>query len=96
MMEIKKEDVEYLAKLSNFSLSEQENIQLQKDLKNILNYVNQLDEVDTDGVEPTYQVLDLKNVWREDELVEEAVTPEQLIELAPEKADRQIKVAKVL
>ncbi len=96
MMEIKKEDVEYLAKLGNVDISEEENARLQTDLKNILNYVNQLDEVDTDGVEPTYQVLDLKNVWREDELIEETVTPEQLIDLAPEKADRQIKVAKVL
>ncbi len=96
MMKISKDQIKYLAGLSNFSLTDEETERLQVDLKNILNYVKQLDEVDTEGVEPTYQVLDLKNVWREDELVDEAVKPEQLIELSPDKAERQIKVAKVL
>ena len=83
-------------KLSNFSVSDAEKADLKRDLSAILGYVQQLDEVDTDGVEPTYQVLDLQNVWQEDEVETPDVTPEQLISLAPETADRQIKVPKVL
>ncbi len=95
-MNISDDDINYLAKLSNFSVSDVEKADLKRDLSAILGYVQQLDEVDTDGVEPTYQVLDLQNVWREDEVETPDVTPEQLISLAPETADRQIKVPKVL
>ena len=77
-------------------MSEAEKTDLKRDLSAILGYVKQLDEVDTDGVEPTYQVLDLQNVWQEDEIETPVVTPEQLINLAPETAERQIKVPKVL
>lgn len=95
-MNISDDDINYLAKLSNFSVSDVEKVDLKRDLSAILGYVQQLDEVDTDGVEPTYQVLDLQNVWQEDEVETPDVTPEQLISLAPETADRQIKVPKVL
>lgn len=95
-MNISDDDINYLAKLSNFSVSETEKVNLKRDLNSVLEYVKQLDEVDTDGVEPTYQVLDLQNVWQEDEVETEVVAPEQLINLAAETADRQIKVPKVL
>lgn len=95
-MNISDDDINYLAKLSNFSVSEAEKADLKRDLSAILGYVKQLDEVNTDGVEPTYQVLDLQNVWQEDEIEIPVVTPEQLINLAPETAERQIKVPKVL
>lgn len=95
-MNISDDDINYLTKLSNFSVSDAEKADLKRDLSAILGYVQQLDEVDTDGVEPTYQVLDLQNVWQEDEVETPDVTPEQLISLAPETADRQIKVPKVL
>lgn len=95
-MNISDEDVNYLAKLSNFSVSDAEVQSLKADLNNILGYVKQLDEIDTEGVEPTYQVLDLKNIWQEDEVEAEVVKPEALISLANETADRQIKVPKVL
>lgn len=95
-MNISDDDINYLAKLSNFSVSEAEKVDLKRDLSAILDYVKQLDEVDTDGVEPTYQVLDLQNVWQEDEVETAVVAPEQLINLVSETAERQIKVPKVL
>ena len=54
-----------------------------------------LDELDTDGVEPTFQLTGLQNVWREDE-VKQNLTREQLLALAPESEDNQVKVPKVL
>ena len=43
-------------------------------IEKIINYINQLDELDTDGVEPTYQVTGLQNVWRDDEIIDSSVS----------------------
>ncbi|MBR0431163.1 Asp-tRNA(Asn)/Glu-tRNA(Gln) amidotransferase subunit GatC [Candidatus Saccharibacteria bacterium] len=95
-MEIKREDIIHLAELSNFSLSEKEIEGLGKDLQEIIKYISQLDQLDTNNIEPTYQVFDLENVWREDEIVEQEATREELLALTVEQKDHQIKVPKVL
>lgn len=86
----------HLAQLSNLQLADDEIAALQTDLAEILNYVNQLGELDTTGVEPTYQVTDLENVMREDVVVHHAANREALLATAPEQKDSQIKVPKVL
>ena len=93
---ISRDDVLHLAQLSNLQLADDEIADLQTDLVKILEYINQLSELDTSGVEPTYQVTDLENVMREDEIQYHAANREKLLELAPEQADNQIKVPKVL
>ena len=95
-MEIKREDILHLAELSNFSLSEAEVASLEKDLDGIVKYISQLDELDTEGVEPTYQVFEMENVWREDEILEQDATREELLALSREVVDNQIKVPRVL
>ena len=95
-MEIKREDILHLADLSNFSLSEKEIESLQKDLQGIIKYISQLDELDTDNIEPTYQVFEMKNVWREDEILPQEASREDLLALTKEEQDNQIKVPKVL
>ena len=95
-MEIKREDILHLADLSNFSLSEGEISGLLKDLDGILKYISQLDELDTEGVEPTYQVFEMENVWREDEILEQDASREELLALSREVVDNQIKVPRVL
>lgn len=96
MTQISSDDVRHLAQLSSLQLSDEEVSALQQDIGGILNYVQQLSELNTEGVEPTYQVTDLKNVWREDEIVEDDVTRQQLLALAPESLNNQVKVPKVL
>ena len=95
-MEIKREDILHLAELSNFSLSEEETCGLSKDLGEILKYISQLDELDVEGVEPTYQVFEMENVWREDEILEQDASREKLLGLSREVVDHQIKVPRVL
>lgn len=95
-MAITREDVVHLAKLSNISLAEDQIEPLIKDLDNILGYISQLDELDTDNVEPTYQCFDMQNVWREDEIEEFEAKREDLLALTRESEDNQIKVPKVL
>lgn len=96
MAEISRDDVLRLASLSSIELSDEEVDSLSLDLKNIVDYINQLQELDTNGVEPTYQVTDLENVWRKDEIIDYHVSREQLLVLAPEQINNSIKVPKVL
>lgn len=95
-MEITREDILHLATLSNFSLNETEITALGQDLKNIIKYISQLDKLDTEGVDPTYQVFEMENVWRPDEILPQDADREQLLALAPDSQQDQIKVPKVL
>ncbi len=95
-MSITREDVLHLAELSSISLDESQIEPLKKDLDNIVNYFSQLDELNTENVEPTYQCFDMQNVWREDNIVEFEAKREDLLALTTESEDNQIKVPKVL
>lgn len=95
-MEIKREDILHLADLSNFSLSNEQASSLENDLSGIIKYISQLDELNTENVEPTYQVFEMKNVWRDDKIAEQDATREDLLALSKEIIDNQIKVPKVL
>lgn len=94
-MSVDKTTVAHLAALSDISLSDDEIEAMTGDLEKIVEYIHQLSELDTTGVEPTYQVTGLTNVWRED-VVEPQLPREKLLALAPEQKDNQVKVPKVL
>ncbi len=96
MTQISSDDVRHLAQLSSLQLNDAEAESLRVDIENILSYVTQLSELDTSGVEPTYQVTDLENVWRTDEVDDYGVTREALLALSPDAENNQIKVPKVL
>ena len=95
-MEITTETIQHLAQLSNFALTAEESERLKGNIKEIIDYISQLDELDTTGVEPTYQVFEMENVWREDEILPQEANREQLLALSKETLDHQIKVPKVL
>ena len=96
MTQITREEVIHLAELSKLQLTDDEINNLRTDLENILAYVEQLNELDTSDVEPTYMVVDRENVWREDAPVFGGVGRDELLELAPDTNDNQVKVPKVL
>lgn len=96
MTQISRDDVQHLAQLSSLQLADDEIDALQTDLGNILEYVNQLSELDTTGVEPTYQITDLENVWRADIVDDYGIKRDELLALAPDSDQNQIKVPKVL
>ena len=95
MTTISTSDIQHLASLSSLALADDEVDGLRQDLENIIGYIEQLGELDTAGVEPTYQVTGLANVWREDE-VQPGISAEKLLEMAPEKQNNQVKVPQVL
>ena len=88
MTNISTSDIQHLASLSSLALADDEVDGLRQDLE-------KLGELDTSGVEPTYQVTGLENVWREDE-VKPGISRDELLELAPEKQNNQVKVPQVL
>lgn len=96
MTQISRDDVQHLAQLSSLQLSDDETEALQKDIQNILKYIEQLGSLDTSGVEPTYQVTGLSNIWREDKIIDYGVDRETLLALASDRTDDQVKVPKVL
>lgn len=89
-----------MAKLARLGLTSEEIAKFQTQLSSILDYVGQLNEVDTDGVEPTAQVTGLVNVMREDRRASAPnvlADPDELLKCSPlPKEKRQIKVKKVL
>ncbi len=95
-MEVNQETIAHLAELSNFALDEDQSTRLVSNIKEIVNYISQLDELDTSNVEPTYQVFEMENVWREDEILPQEADREALLGLTKEVKDNQIKVPKVL
>lgn len=94
-MSVSLEDVRHLAELSQIRLDKTELTSLAGDIDRIVGYIDQLDELDTAGVEPTFQLTGLENVWRTDE-VKPQLERRELLQLAPDSEDGQVKVPKVL
>ena len=94
-MSVSLDEVRHLAALSEINLDNNELTSLTTDIDNIVGYINQLDELDTDNVEPTFQLTGLQNVWRDD-VIEPQLPREKLLALAPAAEDNQVKVPKVL
>lgn len=94
-MSVSLEDVRHLAELSQIRLSKTELASLAGDIDRIVGYIDQLDELDTAGVEPTFQLTELENVWRTDE-IKPQLERRELLQLAPDSEDGQVKVPKVL
>ena len=94
-MSVSLDEVRHLAALSEINLNDDELTSLTTDIDNIVDYINQLDELDTDNVEPTFHLTGLHNIWRED-TIEPQLPREKLLELAPAAENNQVKVPKVL
>lgn len=96
MSKLTRDDVLKLASLGRLKLSDEEIGRFRHELSEILNYVEKLDSVDTEGLEPTSQVTGLINVMRPDQPIKYRAEPDSLLKNAPEVVDRQIKVKRVL
>lgn len=66
MTKVTSEQVEHVANLARLEVSQDEVNEFTQSLEDILNFAGQLDEANTENVEPTFHVLDLQNVLRED------------------------------
>lgn len=98
-MKLTRDDILKLAKLSRLKLSEDEIEQYKTELSAILEYVAQLDSVDTSGVQPTYQVTGLTsqddNATRGDEISDQ-VSQGELLKNVPHTENGHIRVQRMI
>ncbi|MCB9799306.1 MAG: Asp-tRNA(Asn)/Glu-tRNA(Gln) amidotransferase subunit GatC [Candidatus Omnitrophica bacterium] len=88
-------EIEKIAQLARIKLSEEETQKLGSDLNAILQYIEQLGRIPTDGVEPTSHVFNLENVFRKDE-VKPVNVRDKALEHAPLRESFFFKVPKVV
>jgi len=87
--------IDKLARLALLNLKEDEKRKLQEDIERILEHINQLKEVDVEGIPPTYHPEEMTIPLREDEPVDSGVA-DSIIQQAPEIEDRFIIVERVV
>ncbi|MDI3546870.1 MAG: aspartyl-tRNA(Asn)/glutamyl-tRNA(Gln) amidotransferase subunit [Halanaerobiales bacterium] len=92
---INKKDVEYIANLANLKIDEDDKELFTRQLDDILNYVEKLNELDTEGVVPTAYTVPMKNVLREDR-VGLSIPREKALANAPDKKDGQFRVPRII
>jgi aspartyl-tRNA(Asn)/glutamyl-tRNA(Gln) amidotransferase subunit C len=94
-MKITVKDVEYVADLSQLTLTDKEKEQFAQDLDKILDSADKLKELDTEGVEISAHVLPLMNIFREDK-EQPSMDRDLILKNAPEAQDGCFKVPKVV
>lgn len=95
---ITKKDLEHIGWLARLELSEEDKEKYTPKLNSVLDYFGELDEVSTDDIEPTYHVLPLSNVFREDEagVPTSTISQEEAVANAPKKQDGFFKAPRMM
>lgn len=94
-MSLTREDVIHVASLARLGMSDDELTMFQGQLSSILGHIEALNELDTDAISPTAQVVPLENVMRPDD-ISESFSQETVIAMAPETRDGFIAVGAVM
>lgn len=94
-MALTKKEVEHVASLARLDLAEGEAERFKGQLDAILSFVEKLNQLNTEGVEPTSHAIPVNNVFREDTIVE-PLGQERALTNAPDRADGCFRVPKVV
>ena len=94
-MSLRPDEVRWVAHLARLSLTDAELEAMTRQLGSIVEYVDQLQKVNTDEIEPLAHALAVHNVFRED-VIRPSLTNEQALANAPDQADGHFKVPKIL
>ncbi len=92
---LSKEEIEHIAMLARLSLTEEEKELFSAQLSSILDYMEKLNELDTENIEPTSHVLSLSNVMRED-APRDSISREDALVNAPDRTDKFYRVPKII
>ena len=95
MTKITKEEVTKVAHLARLELNENQISNHAEQLEKILEYIKQLETIDTDDVPCTTRAIEVTNVFRKDENKNSDCTLE-LLELGPSREDKYFKVPKII
>lgn len=96
MATLTRDDVLKLARLARIDLSDDEVGKFADEFNAILAYVEQLQNVDVSGLEPTSQVTGLTNVMRADQQRDYGYAPQQLLENVPKTRDNHIQAKRMI
>jgi len=88
-------DIEKVARLARLELSEDEKETFENQMEQILTYMEQLNRIDTTGVEPTSHAIPICNVFREDE-VKPSFSQEEVLAITPDEEDGHFKVPRII
>ncbi len=88
-------DIEKVARLARLELSEEEKETFGNQLEQILAYMEQLNRLDTKGVEPTSHAIPIQNAFREDE-TKSSFPQEEVLGIAPEEEDGHFRVPRII
>lgn len=94
-MSITDREIQHLAELARIILSEEETRRMREELNDILALAESIQEVDTEGIEPTYHVWPLENVFRDDR-PGDSTDPDEVLSGAPEASDGYFVVPRVI
>jgi aspartyl-tRNA(Asn)/glutamyl-tRNA(Gln) amidotransferase subunit C len=94
-MALSREQVLHIAELARLKLSDEETDLFVDQLSAILAYAEQLNDLDTDAISPTAQVLALRNVLRDDE-IGPCLTPDEALANAPRRRNDYFQVRAIL
>lgn len=92
---ISDETIEYVGILAKLELSEEEKLAARSDMERMLDYIDTLNELDTEGIEPMSHVFPVNNVFRED-VVTNGDGSEKTLKNAPLRKDQCFKVPKTI
>lgn len=81
---VSKEDIDYVAKLAKLKLTEEEKEKFIPQMRDIVEFANQISELDTENVQPTQHILETYNVFRKDE-VRPSYKRDDILKNAPQK-----------
>ena len=95
MTKITPNDVKKVAKLARIEIAEDELIKYSNQLEKILNYVAELEKIDTKKITPTTRAVEVVNMMRED-VPENTKVREKLLDLAPHREGDFFRVPKIL
>jgi aspartyl-tRNA(Asn)/glutamyl-tRNA(Gln) amidotransferase subunit C len=96
MGQLLRDDILKLAQLSRLALTDEETDEFASEISEILKYVEQLQEVEIEGIVPTNQVTGLTNVMRDDEEIDYGYNPQDLLKNVPTVEDNQLKVKRMI
>ena len=94
-MKLSREEVLHIARLARVALNEEEIIRMSEQLSNLLEHFQVLQQVDTEGVPPTAQSVELRSVMRDD-VIRPSLAPEDVLANAPARDGDSFKVKPVL
>ncbi|AMP21025.1 asparaginyl/glutamyl-tRNA amidotransferase subunit C [endosymbiont 'TC1' of Trimyema compressum] len=94
-MAIGRKEVEHVASLARLALTEDEKKAYEEELRDVITFMDKLEELDTEGIEPTIHVLDMNNVFRKDE-IQESLPIDDVLKNAPDSEEGCFVVPSIL